>query len=301
MRQILLLFILHFSLAGSLFAQDTLGGTISVKKNKKVLKKLDVYNYPKLDSKESEGLLTETSTYDVNGTILLRSNFYNNTNETYSYNSKGQLTSMRVYNAYLKSYMYQDSLTYNERDQLIQKVRFRSNKLNAGGRELGAKPSKGVDHISDSVLFLETYTYDTIGKLKYKANQKGKIFSCFTFEYDSIGNQIRERAVSTSGKDSLIVINTTTYNATGEPVKYVEKNVRDEIFKTSINKFDSKGNKVETLTYDGSFSLMEKFEFLYDKESNMIRQNYFHYNYSKGNKEPVLSSESKIKYGRSWW
>ena len=301
MRQILLLFILLFSTTGYLFTQDTLNGTISVKKNKKVLKKLDVFNYPKLDSKESEGLLTETSKYDESGNIFLRSNFYNNTNETYSYNSKGQLTSMRVYNAYLKSYMYQDSLTYNEKDLLIQKVRYRFNKLNAGGNDLGGKPTKGINYVPDSVIFLEIYRYDEADKMKYKANNKGKVFSCSTFYYDSLGQQIQERAVSSYGKDSLVVIDLTTYDDAGEPVKYVEKNSREEIFKTSINKFDSKGNKVETLTYDGSFSLIQKFEFLYDKEGNMIQQNYFYFKYLKGNKEPVLSSESKIKYKRVFY
>ena len=301
MRQILFSFILIFPLAGSLFAQDSLGGTIRVKKNVKAVKQLDVFNYPKINSKPKEGLLTETSKFDKDGNIFLRSNFYTNTNETFSYNSKGLLTSVRVYNAYLKSYMYQDSLTYDEMGRLIQKVRFRFNKLNAGGKDVATMSTRGVNYIPDSVLFLETYSYDGSGKMIYKTNKKGKVFSCFTFGYDSAGQQIRERAVTTYGKDSLVVINLTTYNDASEPVKYIEKNTREEIFRTSINKFDTKGNKLETLIYDGSFSLVQKFEFIYDKGNNMIEQDCIDYTFLKGDKNVVRSSESKIKYVRDWW
>src|SRR3989442_659486 len=98
MRQILVCFLSFFSLADSILAQDSLGTTISVKKNKKVLKSLDVFNYPKIRSKDAEGLLTESSKFNEEGNIFLRSNYYNNTNEMYTYNSKGLLTSVRVYN-----------------------------------------------------------------------------------------------------------------------------------------------------------------------------------------------------------
>src|SRR4051812_29785856 len=127
MRQKLMFFLLLFPFA--LSAQDSLHHTISVKRNLKKIKTLTVYNYPKVNSKIKDAVRTEFSRYDEQGNIVLHSNFYNNTNETYDYDERGRLKAMKVFNIYLKTYMYQDTFVYNDKGLLAEKTRFMYNKL----------------------------------------------------------------------------------------------------------------------------------------------------------------------------
>src|ERR1051325_11677428 len=297
------LFFLFCFITQFLFAQDTLYGTITVKKNRKLVKSMRVFNYPLVKSKEKEGLNTELFKYNERGDVFLHSNFYNNTNETYEYDSTGRLMTMSIYNTYLRTFDYKDTFAYDDNGRLVKKLRFSYNKFNVGRRDVSPPQGSGSqNYVPEGVVFSEEYKYDPAGKLIYKINKREMQFSYFTYVYDSAGNQVEERAVSVrrqdlNGKikeDTLVVINSTAYDEYMNPVKYETKNTRGETLQASINKFDTKGHKVETQVFDGTFALRQKFLFTYDEFGNMVQQLY--YDYRQVNGKSVQSTETKIKY-----
>jgi hypothetical protein len=297
------LFLLLFTAAG-LYAQDTLYGTISVKKNKKAVKTLTVYNYPHLNSKRKDALKTEFMKYDPAGNLILHYNYYNNTNETYDYDSANLLRNVNVFNTYLRTYMYRDSLGYDEKGRLVAKVRYSIDKFNVGRRDVTPLPNSGaINYVPEGVIFSETYRYDDEGKLVYKANKRETQFNYFTYTYDSAGNPVEEKDVSVRKRnngtgwvnDTLVVINYTKYDDYSNPVTYVSKNSRGEVFKSTINRYDEKGRKVEAQVFDASFQLKQKFQYSYDEWGNMTGQLYADYAGVKDGK-PLLSTETKIIY-----
>jgi YD repeat-containing protein len=274
-------------------AQDTLHRTITVKKNAKKIKSITVYNYPKVNSKQKDAVRTEYSGFDENGHLFLHSNFYNNTNESYEYNDKGAQVSMKVYDIFLKTYMYQDTFLYDPNGLLVEKTRFIYNKLNAGRKDVKpVVPSDNIGYIPDGVLFRETYKYNEKGLLVHKSNDRGERHAFSDYRYDSLGNQVEERSSSCGKKDTLTVINITKYDDAGNAVAYATVNTRGETLRSSINKYDSKNRKTETDVFDAAFTMVQKFLFTYDEEGNMTEQKYYDYK---------SRSESKIMYDVAFW
>jgi hypothetical protein len=278
-------------------------GTISVKKNKKKVKTMTVFNYPKFDSKKKEALKTEFFKYNEYGDVFLHYNFYNNTNETYEYDSARRLISVNMFNTYLRTYMYRDSIGYDEAGRMTAKVRFNIDKYQVGRRDVTPLPGSGAqNYVPEGIIFSESYQYDEKGKLVYKSNKRETQFAYFTYKYDSLGNEIEERSVNVrnrnlSGKlvlDTQVVINYTKYDEYNNPVSYVTMNTRGETLKSTINKYDAKGHKTESQVFNSNFELVQKFAFTYDEWGNMTEQLYSDYHMSKG--KQALSTETKIRY-----
>lgn len=285
-----LILVFSFGLSG---AQDSLYHTVIVKKNLKKIKSITVYNYPKINSKQKDAVRTEYSKFDEKGYLFLHSNFYNNTNESYEYNDRGDQVSMKVYDIFLKTYMYQDTFVYDTKGSLTEKTRFMYNKLNAGKKDVKpVVPSDNIGYIPDGVLFKETYKYDEKGLLIYKSNDRGERHTFFNYKYDSLGNEVEEWSSSCGKKDTMTVINITKYDDAGNAVSYATINTRGETLRSSINKYDSKNRKTETDVFDGTFTMIQKFLFTYDEEGNMTEQKYYDYK---------SKAESKIMYDIEFW
>jgi hypothetical protein len=284
--------------------EDTLLGTISVKKNKKRVKTVTVFNYPELKSKKKDAVKTEFSKYDTYGNIFIHYNYYNQTNETYDYDSLRNLITINVFNTYLRTYMYRDSMSYDEKGRMISKTRFSIEKFNVGRRDVTPLPNSGTgNYVPEGVIFEEEYKYDDKGKLSFKGNKRETQFAYFAYTYDSAGNETQEKAVnvrnkSLSGKlvlDTQVVISYMKYDEAGNCVSFVTKNTRGEVFKSTIDRYDAKGHKVESQVYNSNFELVQKYTYSYDEYGNMTEQLYADYRSMKGSK-PVLYSETKIKY-----
>jgi hypothetical protein len=300
LKGVIFFFFLHIS---GTYAQDTLYGTISVKKNRKKIKSTTAYNYPKIDSKKKDAIKTEFMKYNEQGNIFIHYNYYNNTNETYDYDSSQNLTTVNVFNTYLRTYMYRDSIGYDEHGRMSVKVRFNIDKFQVGRRDVTPLPGSGAqNYVPEGEIFREEYKYDDSGKLIYKSNKRETQFAYFTYKYDSLGNEIEERAVnvrnrSISGKlvlDTQVVINTTKYDDYNNPITYTTTNTRGETLKSTINMYDAKGNKIESQVFDGAFQLRQKYKYTYDEWGNMTKQLYSDYRDLKG--KPSLYSETKIEY-----
>lgn len=288
------------SLFGS--AQDSTFSTITVKKNKKHLKSMGVFNAPKFNSPEKDAVQTEWSNYDQDGNLSSHFNFHQNTLEKFIYDKSGRPVLMSTDNTFLKTEISYDTLEYDASGKLKRKVRIpltvQSTQLYPWG-DTSKYAMRGVE-------FCEDYRYDDAGKLVWKINKMRSQYSYFTYKYDSAGNQVEERAVSvryiTYGKggmggrvDSLIVINKNGYDAMGNQVSETTYNTGGETLRSRISKFDSKNRITETQIFDASFSLIQKFEYFYDKNDDMIKQLCYDY-FTGKDKKQVQNSESKITY-----
>ena len=193
--------------------------------------------------------------YNYSGKLVEKTNFRDDTKETYTYDSLGKLIDR--YRYYLDTLPYHDIFKYDKK-----------------GNNIGLYAYDPYGISGEKYFFSYNVNGNIIEQQNY--DSQGICWSKIIFKYDKLGKLIEESGYNRNGSlDSKAIYK---YDNNGNSLKNYFYFYEDhKIRRTSTTEFDAKGNEIKEIFYnsDGTLDYMYTYKYVYDNNGNWINKTDF--------------------------
>ena len=197
---------------------------------------------------------------------------------TYKFNKRGDVIESDI-NMLLKS---RHKHIYNADGRMIKTLIYDDNKLTSYTLHLYGANGKIIEdrvyRANEKTLFSRTrYKYDANGNQtsKIRTGNDGEIYHKQSYRYDSKNRMIEHTCVINEEEPDEQYNEYFVYDAKGNLIESRFRDLNSKYFHQTINKYDSKDRKIETLEYyqfDKGYQSRTKTTYKYDAYNNIVEE-----------------------------